>query len=97
MSFISNLTARHRTGKAWKSVFILSTTIGLIALSALILTILNSAYGYAAIENKIDPAALSNEGVPLESQTKQQLISTFKSNVSDGLYRRFDSEISLTL
>ena len=53
--FWDNLPGRHRTAKAWQLVLQVSTIIGIIALTALLLNIINGAFGYVASQNSIDP------------------------------------------
>lgn len=49
---------RQRRGLIWQSVFLFSTLIGIVALTALLYNVINSAFGYVALQNAIDPAAL---------------------------------------
>lgn len=90
--FEEDLGKRHRIGTLWFILFAASTVVGIIALTALILNIVNSAVGYVVIVNKIDPTVLSIEGVPIEEQTKEQLHNTLQANISVGLYRRFEND-----
>ncbi|HKY56365.1 MAG TPA: hypothetical protein VJM08_18755, partial [Anaerolineales bacterium] len=64
-----NIEGRNRKGAISQRLFQLSTIIGIIALTALLLNILNSAFGYAALEAKVDPATLAVNGIPLEDQS----------------------------
>jgi phosphate transport system permease protein len=66
--------------------------IGIIALMALLYTVLNQSFGLTAIVNTVDPASLAINGVPLEDQTKEQLLESLTANVSSGLMRRFEFE-----
>ncbi len=56
--FRSHVSRRRRWGTFWRTLFLLSTTVGVVALSALLLNIGNDAFGYVAIQNKIDPETL---------------------------------------
>lgn len=49
---------RKRTGNIWQYVFLAATTVGVMALAALLYNIINGAYGLVAIQNQTDPAAL---------------------------------------
>ena len=49
---------RRRNGNIWRSLFLLSTTVAIIALSVLLINIINDSFGYVAIQNKIDPEEL---------------------------------------
>lgn len=87
------LSRRHHVGKIWQVVFATSTLIGIIALTTLLFNILNSAFGYIALENKIQPEQLARNGVPIESMPKEDLVAILEENLSKGLMRRFESEI----
>ncbi len=49
---------RKRRGMLWQSIFLGSTLIGIISLIALLYNIINSSFGYVALQNEVDPAAL---------------------------------------
>jgi phosphate transport system permease protein len=59
--FHDNLPRRHRAAKAWQLVLQASTIIGIIVLAALILNILDGAFGYVATQNSIEPGDLVME------------------------------------
>jgi phosphate transport system permease protein len=90
--FTPNLASRYRQAAVWLVVFQASTLVGIIALSALLYNILNSAFGLAAIEYKTDPAALAVNGVPFEQLDKDQLVTVLEQNVSRGFFRQFGRE-----
>lgn len=90
--FSDNLPKRHSAGKIWEKVFQISTTVGIIALVALLLNISNSAFGYVAIENRVDPKDLAINGIPLEQLHPTDLIYVFKENVSAGFFRAQNNE-----
>src|SRR5687768_18604855 len=73
--FANNLDARNRKGAIWRLLFQASTVVGIIALIALMLNIINSAFGYIAYEAKVDPDTLSVYGTPVENQSKEQLVA----------------------
>lgn len=90
--FTQNLDARNRNGALWHVIFQASTMIGIIALIALILNILNGSMGYVAYEGRIDPATLAQNGVPIEQQSKEQLVALLQSKLSSGAYNKLDKE-----
>ena len=49
---------RQRSGSLWATVFMASTLVGIIALAALLFNIIDSAFGYVAVQNKIDPETI---------------------------------------
>ena len=87
-----NIEGRNRSGSIWRWLFQLSTIIGIIALTALLMNITNSAFGYVALEAKVDPATLAADGVSLEDQSKEQLIELLKSELSSGAYNKLDKD-----
>ena len=90
--FEDNLSRRHRMAKAWQIVLQASTVIGIVVLMALLLNIMDGAFGYAAVQNRVDPETLAVDGIALENLPKEQLIEILQTNVSAGLFRRFESE-----
>ncbi len=91
-AFRSDLPRRHRVGRIWAAVFQASTLVGIIALSALLYTIVNQSFGLVAIENTVDPATLAVDGVPLDDLSHDQLVSILQAHVSVGLMRRLEND-----
>lgn len=87
-----NIEGRNRSGSIWRRLFQISTVIGILALIALLLNILNSAFGYAALEAKVDPATLATNGVALEDQNKEQLTALLKAELSNGAYKKLEKD-----
>jgi phosphate transport system permease protein len=52
------VATRQRRGQFWAMVFLTSTLIGIIVLISLIYNIVDSAFGYVAVQNTVDPASL---------------------------------------
>ncbi len=91
--YASNLPSRHRWSTFWRGVFRISTVIGMIVLVALLLNILNSALGYAAIENEVDPASLAINGYTIEQLHRDDLVFILEQNVSAGVFRKLANDI----
>lgn len=91
-SFHSNLLVRYRVGKIWLHIFQTSTIIGIVALSALLYNILNQSFGYIAIEYKVDPLTLTNNNIPIEELSKEELIQILKDRLSANLFKKLDQE-----
>lgn len=85
-----NIAARRLRGKVWQTIFLSSLLIGLLALATLLYTIVDDAFGYIAVQTRIDPEELSDR--PLEELSKEELIEILRANVSAGLFRRFDRD-----
>jgi phosphate transport system permease protein len=84
--------ARQRRGSVWATVFQVSTLIGIVALTALLYTIVNQAFGLVAVVNTVEPETLAVDGIALEDLDKEALVDVFSANVSSGLLRRFEFE-----
>jgi phosphate transport system permease protein len=90
--FEADVQGRHRSGRIWLYIFQASTIIGIIVLTALLVNITNSAFGYAVNVNEVDPESLTVDDILLQELPKEALVEIFQQNVSTGLYRRFESE-----
>ena len=82
--FANNTEARHRKGVIWHVLFQASTVVGIIALIALMLNIINSSFGYIAYEARLDPDALAVDGIAIQDQNKEQLVARLRSTISSG-------------
>lgn len=89
-----NLSGRRRLGLFWRSIFLVSTTFGVLALTTLVLTIINGAFGYVAVEARIDPSTLAQTGVGIQAQTRDQLVALLRSQISAGAFNKLDAEKS---
>jgi phosphate transport system permease protein len=87
-----NIQGRNRSGSIWRLVFQASTILGIIALAALLLNVINSAFGYVVLEARVDPATLAVDGIALEDQNKEQLITVLKANISSGAYNKLEKD-----
>jgi phosphate transport system permease protein len=90
--FVNNLDARNRRGAVWHVIFQASTLVGILALIALMLNVINSAFGYVAYEARVDPDTLAVDGRPLEEQSKDQLVALLLSELSSGAYNKLENE-----
>lgn len=55
---IAQIHGRHRQGTLWRTLFLASTIVGILALTALVYNIVNETFGLTAVENSIEPASL---------------------------------------
>lgn len=92
IEFKDNVQARHRTGLVWRLLFQFSTIVGIIALITLLLTIINQSSGIVVYEAKVNPASLAVDGVPLEEQTKEQLMGVLQASISEGAFNKLDRD-----
>ena len=92
IEFDNNVRRRHIIGKIWTGVFQFSTLVGIIALGTLLLNIINQSAGYVHYEAKVDPDTLRVDGIPLEEQSKEQLLSVLQSYLSSGAFNKLDRD-----
>jgi phosphate transport system permease protein len=90
--FEDTLEKRHRKGRLWKTIFQISTVVGVLALATLILKIFNDTMGYAAIEYKKNPATLSSSVQPLQDLSCAELWPILADNVSKNRLRTIEKE-----
>ncbi len=90
--FVNNLEGRNRRGAIWHVLFQASTIVGIIALIALLLNVIDGAFGYVAYEARVDPDTLSVDGTPVEDQSKEQLVALLQSTLSSGAYNKLENE-----
>ena len=76
----SILAARHARGKLWHAIFFGSTLIGLFALAALVLTILNRTAGLVVIIDAVDRNTLADR--PLTELTRPELVAILQERVT---------------
>ena len=92
-AYHERVLARQRRGRTWAVVFQVAMLFGIIALCALLFSILNRSFGYVAIVNNIDPAELAVDEVPLNKLPKATLVEILEANISMGLMRRYENDM----
>ncbi len=90
--FQDNLPHRHRVGAVWQWIFFSATVIGIFVLSALLLNIIDGAFGYVALEARVDPDTLAVNGVPLEELPKEELIRILQERLSASAFNKLNDE-----
>ena len=91
-AFQPHIERRQKLAKLWKVLFLMSTLVGIVALAALLLTILNDSFGLVALEFEVDPASLGRDGRTLERLEPDELRQILTARLSRGLIRRLESE-----
>jgi phosphate transport system permease protein len=85
--FHSNLDRRHRRGMIWSSVFLLALATCVVALTALLFNIFNSAFGLVAIESTVDPMTIAS-GKPIDQLRKDELLAILREAPEINANRR---------
>lgn len=83
---------RHRRGQLGYLFFQAATVVGIIALMALLLNIINSSFGFVLFVDKVPPESLAPAGVALEDLPRDDLVVIFEDGVSAGLFIRYERE-----
>jgi phosphate transport system permease protein len=82
--------ARYRTAWVWQVIFLSALLLAILSLSALILDVVDGAFGYVAYEFKKDPLTISK--TPIDELNKEELIAVLKANLSKGAYSKLDKD-----
>lgn len=92
LGFSDNTAQRNRGGMIWRFIFQASTIVAIIALIVLLLNVVDGAFGYIAYEAKVDPASLAVDGIPVEEQSKEQLVALLQSKLSKGAFNKLEKD-----
>jgi len=84
------VAARYRAGWIWQFIFLSALIFAILSLSALILNVIDGAFGYVAYEFKKDPTTISEK--PLDELDKEELIAVLQTNLSRGAYNKLENE-----
>lgn len=97
----SYVKKRQRKAKTWHGLFFAATLIGILALAALLLDVINDAFGYVAIRSKVPEAALISSyyqdqggtapGFTLAEQPREVLLALLNAQVSTGRLRALEA------
>lgn len=85
-----NLERRQKTASVWKALFRFSTLVGVIALTILILSIVNQTFGLVATQDKHDRTTIISK--PVEQLSQTELIKMLETNLSKNRLRTLDRE-----
>jgi phosphate transport system permease protein len=91
--FSSNLDTRHVQGTSWRVIFMLATILSIVFLGALIITIVDDAFGYVVMLDEVDQKSLVKNGVPLERMEKEALLLVIEESLSPRRARAMEREL----
>lgn len=87
----ANIRSRRTVGTIWRTLFLASLVLALVALGALLYKVVDDAFGYVALEYRTPPAELLG-GRGLEQVTEADLIAILQENLSAGRFRNLNNE-----
>lgn len=79
---------RHQRARLAQSFFQLTTLLAVIFLATLLVTVVNKSMGYVVVENKVDPATLSNR--PISELNNTELAQILRENLRKNRVRTLE-------
>lgn len=86
------LHIRKRRDAVWKVVFVFASALAILFLSLLLLSTINSVFGYAAISYTKAPAEIVAGAESVSDLDRDQLIAAAREHLSSGILRRVEYE-----
>ncbi|MDD3523960.1 MAG: phosphate ABC transporter permease PstA [Aliarcobacter sp.] len=83
---------RKRIGLLWKVAFLFSTTLAILFLILLLLTVIDSSFGYVALRNEVEPSSLIAGKKSVKDFSRAELERVAATNLSSGILRRVEYE-----
>lgn len=84
------LQRRRNIAKAWQVVFYASTLIAIVFLATLLISISNRAFGYVAVENRVDPDTVAVR--PLYDLTEEELAAIIRERLRPNRVRTIERD-----
>lgn len=81
---------RYRKAWVWQVLFLSALLVAILSLSALILNVVDGAFGYVAYEFKKDPLTVTE--TPIDDLLKEELLVILQENLSRGAYNKLNEE-----
>ncbi|MFO7323652.1 MAG: phosphate ABC transporter permease PstA [Chloroflexota bacterium] len=81
MDFKADLARRQRRGRLWQAFFFMSIGVGILALVALLGSVIDEVIGYRAVAYQVDPLTLTG-GRPLEDLSDDELLAVLNDNMT---------------
>ncbi len=91
-AFAPNLPSRHRKGLFGLALFQMATLFSVVALMALLYTLVDHAFGYAAIEYQVYPGDLGMDMYRLDDLPPEALVQVLAEYLPPGVYRSLDQD-----
>lgn len=86
------MNKRKRAGMLWQVVFLFSTTVAILFLLLLLLSVMDSTFGYVALRNEVEPSSLVEGKASVKEFSRTELETVAKANLSSGILRRVEYE-----
>lgn len=86
------LHIRKRRDTVWKVVFMFAAALAILFLSLLLLSTINSVFGYAAISYTKAPSEIVPDTESVGEFSREQLVAAARDHLSAGILRRVEYE-----
>ncbi len=91
------IARRHRRGTIFKFSFVVALMLAVIALLTLLLKVIDSSFGYVALQNEVQPRELVvrlgyGEDVDLVDLSKSDLVALLQQTVTNNVGRRLERD-----
>lgn len=84
----TSMERRKRAGLVWHIVFISATVLAVLFLMLLLVSIIDSIFGYTAIRNEVEPSTLVTGTSSITEFTREELEAVAEQHLSSGILRR---------
>ena len=74
-----NIAARRQRGTLYRTLLLSSVVLALAVLTVLLYDIVDTSFGYVAVQNRIEPEQLTG-GRPLQELEKDELVAILREN-----------------
>ncbi len=83
---------RKRISLFWNAIFIFATSVAVLFLLLLLVSVVDSLFGYAVLRNEVDIQDLVSSASHLEDLSREQLEEVTQEHLSSGILRRVSYE-----
>ena len=87
---------RKQIGTIWKILFIVSTTLAILFLLLLLLSVIDSTFGFVVLRNEVEPSSLVAGKYSVKEFSRTELETMARANLSSGILRRVEYEKPLS-
>jgi phosphate transport system permease protein len=84
------LERRHRATRLWTGIFFLALAVAILALAALLVTVIDQSFGLVAVENKVAPETLANK--PLAELSSEELVQVLRDHLTRNRVRTIERD-----
>ncbi|MFA5545664.1 MAG: phosphate ABC transporter permease PstA [Sphaerochaetaceae bacterium] len=91
-----HIDKRRRSGLVWHALFISATALAVLFLMLLLVSVIDSVFGYAALQNEVEPSQLIPGARSVSDFSRDELESVAEKHLSAGILRRVQYENPLS-